>query len=84
MVCEQWRIYPLAKSAMAPPLAKKFFFDIVKKLENLVWPPLCVSTSGQRTFGPPLFEILNTPLYVRPVKDIFLDCSMSDPDFGVQ
>ena len=24
-----------------PPLAKKFFVDIVQKLENLVWPPLC-------------------------------------------
>ena len=37
-------------------------FDIVKKLENLVWPPPCVSTSVQRTFAPPLFEILNMPL----------------------
>ena len=26
----QWRIYPLAKSAMAPPLANKFFFTIGK------------------------------------------------------
>ena len=48
----QWRIYPLAKSAMAP-FGQKNLFDIVKKLENLVLPlPLCVSTSGQQTFGP--------------------------------
>ena len=26
---------------MAPSLAKKNLFDIVKKLENLVWYPLC-------------------------------------------
>ena len=46
-----------------PPLwPKKILFDILKKLENLVWPPLCVSTSGQQKFGPPRFEILNTPL----------------------
>ena len=60
----QWRIYPLAKSAMAP-FGPNFFFDIVKKMENLVSPPpppICVSTSGQQTFGPPLYAILNTPL----------------------
>ena len=38
---------------MAPSLAKKFFFDIEKKLENLVGPLLCLSNSGQRKFGPP-------------------------------
>ena len=32
-----------------PPLSTIFF-------------PFCVSTSGQRKFGPPFFEILNTPL----------------------
>ena len=37
------------------PLGQKKFFFTVKKLENLVWPPLCVSTSGQRTFGLPPF-----------------------------
>ena len=45
-----------------PPLAKKKFFWHWKKLENLVGPLLCMSTSGQRKFVPPLFEILNTPL----------------------
>ena len=50
-----------------PPLwPKNFFFDIGKNLENLVWPPFCVSTSGQRTFGPP-YEILNTPLVSIPI-----------------
>ena len=44
-----------------PPPLPKFFFDILKKLENLGLPPICVSTSGQRKFAPPL-EILNTPL----------------------
>ena len=44
-----------------PPLTKKFFFDIEKILENLVGALLCMSTCGQRKFGPP-FEILNTPL----------------------
>ena len=43
-----------------PPLDKKFSFYIEKKLENLVGPLLCMSTSGQRKFPP--FEILNTPL----------------------
>ena len=37
----------------ALPLAKKFFFTLKKKLENLVGPLLCKSTSGQRKFGPP-------------------------------
>ena len=33
------------------------FFDILKKLENLVCPsPLCVSTSGQRQIGPPIWN----------------------------
>ena len=27
--------------AHGPLGQKKFFFDILKKLENLVWPPLC-------------------------------------------
>ena len=54
----QWRIYPLAKSAIPPLWPKMFFGYIVKKLENLVCPPSppCVSTSGQRTFDP-LFSI---------------------------
>ena len=48
---------PLGQIGHGPPLAKKFFFFyIVKKLENLVRPPLCVSTSGQRTFGPPFWN----------------------------
>ena len=38
-----------------PPLAKKNFFYIVNKFKNLVWLP-CVSTSGQRTFGPPFWN----------------------------
>ena len=38
---------------MAPLWPKKFFFDIEKKFENLVGPLLCMSTSGQRKFGPP-------------------------------
>ena len=46
-----------------PPFGKKNFFDIGKNLENLVWPSLCVSTSGQRKIDPP-YEILNTPLFV--------------------
>ena len=41
----QWRIYPLAKSAMAPPLAKNMRFWHIKNWENLVWPPLCESTN---------------------------------------
>ena len=36
----QWRIHPLAESPMAP-FGQTIFFDIVKKLENLVCPPLC-------------------------------------------
>ena len=51
----QWRIYPLAKSAMASPLAKIFFLHS-KKIGKLGLAPLCVSTSGQQTFGPPYFE----------------------------
>ena len=46
---------------MAPLWPKNFFVDILKKLENLVWPPpLCetVSTSGQRKFGPPFLKSL--------------------------
>ena len=42
--------------AMAPlNLAKKYFFYIEKKLENLVGPLgcLCMSTSSQRKFGSP-------------------------------
>ena len=30
-----------------PPLGQNFFFYIEKKLENLVGPLLCMSTSGQ-------------------------------------
>ena len=37
-----------------PPFGQtNFFFDIEKKLENLVGPLLCMSTRGQRKFGPP-------------------------------
>ena len=37
-----------------------------KKLENLVWPPLCLSVSSIMAGKnlAPLFEILNTPLSV--------------------
>ena len=45
-----------------PPLAKKIFFWHTKKFGKLGLAPLCVSTSGQQKFGPPFFEILNTPL----------------------
>ena len=51
----------LVKSAMAPS-DQKNLFDTLKNLEYLVWPPLCVSTSGQQTFA--LFEILSTPLFL--------------------
>ena len=57
----QWRIYPLAKSAMAP-LWSNNFFDIVRNWKTWFGLPLCVSTSVQRTFGPHLFETLNTPM----------------------
>ena len=36
-----------------PPLANKIFVYIEKKLENLIGPLLCMSTSGQRKFAPP-------------------------------
>ena len=40
-----------------PPFGqRKFFFDIEKKLENLVGPLLCMSTNGQRKFGPPFLK----------------------------
>ena len=41
--------------AMCPPplWPKKSVFHHRKNFENLVWPPLCVSTSGQQKFGPP-------------------------------
>ena len=43
------------------PFSQTIFFTL-KKMENFVDPLLCMSTSGQRKFAPPLFEILNTPL----------------------
>ena len=43
------------------PLAKKNFLTYSKNWKTWFL-PLCVSTSGQRKFAPPLFEILNTPL----------------------
>ena len=46
-----------------PPLAKKFFFDILKKLENLVRPPLVWALVASKNLAP-LFEILNTPLFI--------------------
>ena len=56
----QWHIIPLAKLAMA--LLANIFFNN-KKIGKLGLAPLCVSTSGQQTFGP-LFELLNMPLVV--------------------
>ena len=41
---------------MAPPLAKKFFFDIVKKLENLVWPPLVWALVSNEHLAPPFWN----------------------------
>ena len=38
------------------------FFTLGKNRKNIAGPPFCMSTSGQRKFGPPLYEILNTPL----------------------
>ena len=37
-------------------MAKNFFVDIGKKLENLVWPLLSVNTSGQRKFASPFLK----------------------------
>ena len=48
--------------AMAPLLANKIFFDILQKLENLVWPPFVWALVASENLPPPLFEILNTPL----------------------
>ena len=41
-ICRQWRTYPLSKSAIMAPFGQKIFFLHSKKLENLVWSPLCV------------------------------------------
>ena len=47
----QWRIYPLAKSTMAP-LPEFFYFDILRNCKFCL--PLCVSNSSQQTFAPVL------------------------------
>ena len=56
------------------PLWPKFLFYIEKNLENLVGHLLCMSTSGQRKFGPPFFEILNTPLYIGVCLTVSVSC----------
>ena len=45
-----------------PPFGQKNFFFTIGKIWKTWFGPLCVSTSGQRKFLAPLFEILNTPL----------------------
>ena len=47
-----------------PPFGQKNFFDIGKKLENLV-PPLCEHLWPAKICPPPLYEILNTPLQIQ-------------------
>ena len=54
---EQWRSYPLAKTAMAP-FGEKIFVDS-EKIGKLGLAPLRVITSGQQTFPLPPYEILN-------------------------
>ena len=61
-----------------PPLwPKKIFFTYLKNWKTWFGPPLCVSTSGQRTFAPPsLFKILNTPLMVTSWLELKIDSKM--------
>ena len=61
---------PLGQIGHGPPLATKFFF-YSKNIGKLGLGPLCANTSGQRTFGPPLFLAIPQPCYngIRAIND---------------